>query len=72
MCRLLATKAAPPAAKRLVYSLCIKSQIRYPAGLAPWTTAQFLELDRIPRNYYYKSVVCVAHILRTLSMLLKT
>jgi hypothetical protein len=48
MCRLLARKAAAPAAKRLVYSLRIKSQIRYPAGLAPWTTAQYLELDRIP------------------------
>ncbi len=48
ICRLLARKVAPPAAKRLVYSLCLKSQIRYPAGLAPWTTKQYLELDRIP------------------------
>ncbi len=48
MCRLLMRKIAPPSAKRLVYNLCIKSQIRYPAGLAPWTTHQYLELDRTP------------------------
>jgi hypothetical protein len=35
MCRLLARKIGPPSAKRLVYNLCVKSQIRYPAGLAP-------------------------------------
>jgi hypothetical protein len=45
MCRLLTRKAAPPAAKRLVYTLCIKSQVRYPAGLAPWTTLQYQALD---------------------------
>ena len=56
LCRLLARKVAPPAAKRLVYALCLKSQIRYPAGLAPWSTHQYLQLDRIPaallRNIY--------------------
>ncbi len=56
MCHLLTRKVVPPAAKRLVYSLCLKSQIRYPAGLAPWTSAQYQELDRIPaelfRNIY--------------------
>jgi hypothetical protein len=40
----------------LVYSLCVKSQIRYPAGFAPWTPAQYQELDRAPaelfRNIY--------------------
>jgi hypothetical protein len=28
-------------AKLLVYTLCLKSQIRHPAGLAPWTLAQY-------------------------------
>ncbi len=32
LCRLFTRKVAPPAAKKLVYSLCLKSQIRYPAG----------------------------------------
>jgi hypothetical protein len=32
LCRLLMRKVAPPAAKKLVYSLCLKSQIRYPPG----------------------------------------
>ncbi len=31
MCHLLARKIAPPAAKRMVYNLCLKSQIRHPA-----------------------------------------
>jgi hypothetical protein len=36
LCHLLTRKIASPAAKRLVYALCLKSQIRYPpAGLAP-------------------------------------
>jgi hypothetical protein len=57
LCRLLTGKIALPAAKRLVYyALCLKSQIRYPAGLAPWSTLQYLELDRVPsallRNIY--------------------
>jgi hypothetical protein len=34
--------------KKLVYNLCLKSQIRYPAGLAPWTSDQYYTLDRIP------------------------
>lgn len=37
-----------PATKRLVCSLCLKSQIRYPARLAPWTSKQYLELTRVP------------------------
>jgi hypothetical protein len=48
MCRVLMRKVAPPSAKRLVYTLCLKSQMRYPAGLAPWTTAQYDALDKIP------------------------
>lgn len=50
MCRLLARKIAPPSAKRLVYNLCIKSQIRYPpAGLlAPWIPLQYQEIDKTP------------------------
>jgi hypothetical protein len=48
MCRLLTRKVASPAAKRVVYTLCIKSQVRYPAGLAPWTLQQYLDLDRAP------------------------
>jgi hypothetical protein len=52
MCKLLTRKVAPPAAKRLVYSLCIKSQIRYLAGLAPWTMAQYQELDKTPAELF--------------------
>jgi hypothetical protein len=48
ICRLLARKIVPPSAKRLVYSLCIKSQIRYAAGLAPWTIAQYQKLEKNP------------------------
>ena len=48
MCRILARKVAPPAAKKLVYNLCLKSQMRYPAGLAPWTPQQYDELDKVP------------------------
>jgi hypothetical protein len=48
LCHLLAHKIAPLAAKRMIYNLCLKSQIRYPAGLAPWTTQQYIELDKIP------------------------
>jgi hypothetical protein len=47
MCKLLTRKVAPPSAKRLVYTFCIKSQLRY-AGLAPWTPHQYSELDKIP------------------------
>ena len=48
MCKLLTRKVAPAAAKQMVYTLCIKSQIRYPAGLAPWTLQQYHDLDRAP------------------------
>lgn len=48
MCKLLTWNIAPPAAKRIVYTLCIKSQIRYPAGLAPWTLQQYQDLYRAP------------------------
>jgi hypothetical protein len=48
LCHTLKTKVAPPSAKRMVYALCVKSQIRYPAGLAPWTLIQYQELDWIP------------------------
>lgn len=48
MSRLLARKIAPPAANRLVYNLCIKSQICYPAGLDAWTPLQYQELDKTP------------------------
>ncbi len=34
----------------MVYTLSIKSQIRYPAGLAPWTLAQYLLLDKKPTS----------------------
>lgn len=51
MCKLLNRKVAPPAAKRLVYTLSIKFQIRYPAGLAPWTLQQYLDLDRAPTAF---------------------
>lgn len=34
MCRVLTRKVAPTSAKRIVNMLCLKSQIRYPAGLA--------------------------------------
>jgi hypothetical protein len=46
----LLRKRAPPHAKLLVYTLCIKSQIRYPAGLAPWSLSQYQELDQIPNS----------------------
>lgn len=52
LCRLLTRKVAPPAAKKLVYSLCLKSQIRYPAGLAPWTPHQYEDLDRAPTELF--------------------
>lgn len=48
MCHLLARKIAPPSAKQMVYALCINSQIRYPAGLAPWTPAQYRKVDTAP------------------------
>ncbi len=35
MRRLLTPKVSPPAAKRLGYTLCIKSQMRYPASSEP-------------------------------------
>lgn len=31
-----------------MYALCLKSQIRYPAGLVPWTPHQYRELDKAP------------------------
>ena len=46
MCLALQKRTAPPDAKKLVYLLCIKSQIRYPAGLAPWTLDQYRKLDK--------------------------
>jgi hypothetical protein len=52
MCHLLTRKLAPPAAKKLVYTLCIKSQVRYPAGLAPWTTSQYQALDKVPAELF--------------------
>jgi hypothetical protein len=45
MCHALLRRVAPADAKKLVYTLCIKPQIRYPAGLAPWTMIQYRELD---------------------------
>jgi hypothetical protein len=56
LCRLLTRKAAPPATKRLVYFLCVKSQIRYPAGLAPWTPTQYQELDRVPAELFFRNI----------------
>jgi hypothetical protein len=52
LCRLLMRKVAPLAAKKLVYSLCLKSQIRYSAGLAPWTPQQYDALDRAPTELF--------------------
>lgn len=46
MCHALQKRTAPPEAKKIVYLLCIKSQIRYPAGLAPWTINQYRKLDK--------------------------
>ncbi len=72
MCHLLAQKFAPPAAKRLVYNLCLKSQIRYSAGLlAPWTTTQYQELDRIP-TALLRLIHCDVLSPRTSSMHLRT
>jgi hypothetical protein len=48
MCRLIERKTSPPSAKRLIYNVCVKSKIRYSAGLAPWTTTQYQELDKTP------------------------
>lgn len=48
LCRILTRKVAPPAAKKLIYNLCLKSQMRYPAGLAPWTPQQYDDLDKVP------------------------
>ncbi len=52
LCRLLTRKVVPPAAKKLVSSLCLQSQIRYPARLAPLTTQQYDELDRAPTELF--------------------
>ncbi len=41
---------APTDVKLMVYTLSIKSQIRYPAGLAPWTPAQYQLLDKKPTS----------------------
>jgi hypothetical protein len=50
LCHVLKRKHAPPDAKRLVYTLSIKSQVRYPAGLAPWNLHQYHTLDRTPTS----------------------
>ncbi len=46
LCHTLRRKLAPPDVKLLVYTLSVKAQIRYPAGLAPWTLQQYQLLDR--------------------------
>ncbi len=48
MCRLLMRRVALPSAKKLVYTLCLKSQIRYSAGLP---TALFRQIYGLRRCF---------------------
>ncbi len=48
LCHVLQRKQAPPQAKLLVYTLCLISQICYPAGLASCTLARYQKLDWTP------------------------
>ena len=50
LCHTLRRKLAPPDVKHLVYTLSVKAQIRYPAGLAPWTLQQYQLLDKKPTS----------------------
>jgi hypothetical protein len=50
LCHTIWRKLAPPDVKLLVYTLSIKAQIRYPAGLAPWTLQQYRLLNIKPTS----------------------